>query len=103
MELDAPQVAGTTPHPRKLQSVLASCAARTGQPLNKQATSRDAGVTSVTAEAHLRLLEDLSIVARVPAWHTKRLYRLTRSPKVYVVDPGLAAHLAPYRRAGTGP
>ena len=93
VELDAPQVAGTTPHPRKLRSVLASCAARTGQPLNKQATSRDAGVTSVTAEAHLRLLEDLSIIARVPAWHTKRLYRLTRSPKVYVVDPGLAAHL----------
>ena len=93
VELDAPQVAGGSPRPQKLRAVLESCAARTGQELNKQATARDAGVTSVTADAHLRLLEDLSIIARVPPWHTKRLYRLTRSPKVHVVDPGLAAHL----------
>ena len=93
VELDAPQVSGGSPRPHKLRAVLESCAARTGQELNKQATARDAGVTSVTADTHLRLLEDLSIIARVPAWHTKRLYRLTRSPKVHVVDPGLAAHL----------
>ncbi len=93
VELDAPQVAGGSPRPQKLRAVLESCAARTGQELNKQATARDAGVTSVTADTHLRLLEDLSIIARVPAWHSKRLYRLTRSPKVHIVDPGLAAHL----------
>ncbi|MDE0267622.1 MAG: ATP-binding protein [Acidimicrobiaceae bacterium] len=93
VELDAPQIAGVNPRPRKLRAVLESCAARTGQELNKQATARDAGVTSVTADTHLRLLEDLSIVIRIPAWHTKRLYRLTRSPKVHVIDPGLAAHL----------
>ena len=93
VELDALQVAAGGPHPQKLRSVLASCAARTGRPLNKQATARDAGVTAVTGEAHLRLLEDLSIIVRIAAWHSKRLYRLTRSPKVYIVDPGLAAHL----------
>ena len=93
VELDAPQVSGGNPRPHKIRSVLDSCAARTGQELNKQATARDAGVTNVTADAHLKLLEDLSIIARVPAWHTKRLCRLTRSPKVHVVDPGLAAHL----------
>ncbi|MCY3579992.1 MAG: DUF4143 domain-containing protein [bacterium] len=92
-EFDAPQVAVGTPRPTKLRSVLTSCAARTGQVLNQAATARDAGVTSITAEAHLRLLEDLSIVVRLPAWHSKRLYRLTRSPKVHIADPGLAAHL----------
>lgn len=93
VELDAPQIAEGNPRPAKVRAVLESCTARTGQELNKQATARDAGTTSVTADAHLRLLEDLSIIARVPAWHSKRLYRLTRSPKIHVVDPGLAAHL----------
>jgi len=92
-EFDAPQIAVGTPRPTKLRSVLASCAARTGQVLNRAATARDASVTNTTAEAHLRLLEDLSIVVRLPAWHSKRLYRLTRSPKVHIADPGLAAHL----------
>ena len=93
VELDASQISAGTPRPHKLRAVLESCAARTGQELNKQATARDAGITAVTADTHLRLLEDLSIIERVPAWHDKRLYRLTRSPKVHIVDPGLAAHL----------
>lgn len=92
-EFDASRIADRTPRPTKLRAVLASCAARTGQVLNLAATARDAGVTAATAEAHVRLLEDLSIIARIPAWHSKRLYRLTRSPKVHVVDPGLAAYL----------
>ena len=92
-EFDAPQIAAGTPRPSKLRTVLASCAARTGQVLNQAATARDAGVAATTAEAHVRLLEDLSIIVRVPAWHSKRLYRLTRSPKVHIADPGLAAHL----------
>lgn len=93
VDLDAAQIAVGAPRPHKIRAVLESCAARTGQELNKQATARDAGVTAVTADSHLRLLEDLSIVQRIPAWHTRRLLRLTRSPKVHVVDPGLAAHL----------
>ncbi len=92
-DLDARQVASGRPEPQKLRAVLSSCAARTGQALNKQAVSRDAGVTAVTADAHLSLLEDLSVIVRIPAWHNKRLYRLTRSPKVYVSDSGIAAHL----------
>lgn len=93
VELDAPQIAAGSPRPHKIRAVLESCAARTGQELNKQATARDAGVTAVTADTHLRLLEDLSVVARIPPWHSKRLYRLTRSPKSHIVDPGLAARL----------
>ena len=92
-EFDAPQIAVGIPRPAKLRTVLSSCAARTSQVLNHAATARDAGVAAATAEAHMRLLEDLSIIVRIPAWHSKRLYRLTRSPKVHVVDPGLAAYL----------
>ncbi len=92
-ELDASAVAGGSPSAQKVRDVLGSCAARTALVLNKQATARDAGTSHATADAHLKLLEDLSIITRVPAWHSRRIQRLTRHPKVHIVDPGLAAHL----------
>lgn len=92
-ERDAAQLTLRSPQAPKLRAVLDSCAARTGQLLNKQAVARDSAVDVRTADAHVSLLEDLSVVVRIPAWHTQRVKRLTRSPKVHVMDPGLAAHL----------
>ncbi len=93
IDRDAQQISHRSPPPRKLRSVLESCAARTGRELNKQAVARDAGVDFRTADGYLGLLEDLCIINRLPAWHTKRLQRLTRSPKIVMTDPGIAAHL----------
>jgi len=93
VDRDAAQIAITNPRPRKLRSVLSSCVARTGQELNKEATARDADVAKMTANNYISLLEDLSIIRQVPAWHNKRLNRLNRSPKIHISDPGLAAHL----------
>jgi len=93
VDRDAAQVAGRTVPSQKLRAVFDSCVARTGRELNKQATAGDAGVDFRTADGYLDLLEALSVVARVPAWHTSRLQRLTRSPKVHVVDPGMAAYV----------
>ena len=92
-ERDAAQLTLRSPQAPKLRAVLESCVARTGQLLNKQAVARDAAVDVRTADAHVSLLEDLSVVVRIPAWHTQRVKRLTRSPKVHAIDPGLAAHL----------
>lgn len=44
-----------------------------------------------TADAYEALLRDLFVIDTVPAWSTNRLKRLVRSPKRYVVDPGLVA------------
>ncbi len=93
VDRDAAQVAGGNPQARKLRAVLSSCAARTGQELNKEATARDADVAKGTADTYISLLEDLQIVVRVAPWHSKRLQRLNRSPKIHITDPGLAAHL----------
>jgi len=92
-ERDVTQITEHSPRPAKLRTVLESCAARTGQLLNKQAAARDAGVNVRTADAHISMLEDLSVVMRVPAWHAHHVKRLTRSPKVHLVDPGMAASL----------
>ncbi len=48
-----------------------------------------AGVNRKTADAYERLLKNLMVVDRVPAWSSNRLKRLTRRPKRYLVDPSL--------------
>ena len=48
-----------------------------------------AGINRRTADAYEHLLTNLFVVERVPAWHSNRLKRLVRTPKRYVVDPGL--------------
>ncbi len=93
IDRDALPVSGRAPHIQKLRSVLESCAARTGLELNKRATADDVGIDFKTADRYLSLLEDLCVTSRVPAWHTKRLQRLTRSPKIHLADTGMAAHL----------
>lgn len=92
VELHAPQITKGNPRPHKIRAVLLSCATRTDQELNKQATARDVGVTNVTADTHLRLLEDLSIIVCADVAQQAAL-PATRFPKVHLVDPGLAAHL----------
>lgn len=96
IERDAPaakSLNGEATYNKKLAAVVDSCAARCAQELNLSATGRDAGVDRRTAESHLGLLEDLFVLRRVPAWHTKRLQRLNRSPKIHFLDAGMAAHL----------
>lgn len=46
-----------------------------------------------TLDNYIRLLEDLFLVRRLPAWGTTLASRTGKSPKVHVVDSGLASHL----------
>lgn len=92
IDRDAQQVSERTTQPAKLRAVFVSCVARTAQELNRKATARDADVDFRTAEHYIGLLEDLSVIIQLPVWHSKRLKRLTQTPKVHVVDPGMACH-----------
>ncbi len=60
-----------------------------------------AGLDHRTTKSYLDLLEDLRVIDRIPAWTTNRLSRMVKTPKYYVLDPGLAAHLSGDSRAGT--
>ena len=66
IERDALQVTPRSLQAPKLRAVLESSVARTGQELNKQATAKDAEVNVRTADSYLSLLEDLSVITRVP-------------------------------------
>ena len=89
-----------------MTDLLGLLAAQTGQLLNVSAAADRLGVSRATVESHLRLLEDLFLVVRLPAWGKTLRSRVSVKPKVHVVDSGLAARLlrlAPERLIGLDP
>lgn len=76
-----------------LGHLLRHMAAQTGQLLNTSKAGERAGLGRQTAESYVRLLEDLFLVVRLPAWGKTLRSRVSVKPKIHLVDPGLAAHL----------
>lgn len=72
--------------------VLASL--RTGQVLKVSELARDARLNAPTASRYLGLLEASFVVRRLGPHLANRASRLIKSPKLYLADSGLAAHLA---------
>ena len=68
-------------------------AARTGSHLNVANLSREIGMPQATLRRYVALLRTLLLVDVVPAWSGNPGQRLLKSPKLYVTDSGLAAHL----------
>ncbi|HMQ47080.1 MAG TPA: ATP-binding protein [Saprospiraceae bacterium] len=69
------------------------CAGRIGQPVNYAALAADVGVSPVTAKAWMGILETSHIVFLLPPYYRNFAKRITKSPKLYFYDSGLAAHL----------
>jgi len=69
------------------------CAGRVGQLLNLTSLGGDAGVSHPTAAEWIAVLEASDIVFRLRPHHANTRKRLTRSPKLYFHDVGLAAYL----------
>lgn len=75
------------------QTFLRLCAGRTGQLLNLSSLASDCGVSQPTARAWLSVLEASYIVFRLPPFFANLGKRLTKTPKLYFYDSGLAASL----------
>ena len=91
---------------QSLVELLAYLAGQTGQLLNLSKAAKVIGADRGTVEGHLRLLEDLFLVVRLPAWGKTLRSRVSAKPKVHVVDSGLAARLlrlTPARLAALDP
>ncbi len=72
---------------------LRATAARTGQLVNLADLARDADVAPNTAKSWLSILQTSGIVWLLPPWHTNLTKRLVKTPKLYLLDTGLAAYL----------
>ena len=68
-------------------------AGRVGQVVNLSGLSGEVGVTSATLGEWLSVLEDSFIVFRLQPYFSNISKRIVKSPKVYFVEPGLAAYL----------
>lgn len=76
-----------------LPELLSRLAAQSAQVVNVAKVAKAAGLEPRTAENYVRLLEALFLVRRLPPWGRTLRARTVRSPKLHLVDSGLAAHL----------
>ena len=72
---------------------LGLLATRSGQVLNKTDLAAPLGVSVPTITEWLSILEITGQVALVPPYFESFGKRLVKSPKLYLLDPGLACHL----------
>lgn len=75
------------------QRFLKLTAARTGQLLNMQSLASDAGISDKTARHWLSILETCYLIHFVRPHFANFGKRLTKSPKLYLTDVGLACAL----------
>ncbi len=78
---------------QKLARVLELLALRSAQLVNASALAGDLGLRRPTIDHYLAVLERLFLVRRLPAWHGNASKRLVKTPKVHLLDSGLAAAL----------
>ena len=69
-------------------------AARTAQILNFEDISKDVGISANTAKQWLSVLTTSGLVFLLQPYFKNITKRLIKSPKLYFLDTGLAAHLA---------
>jgi predicted AAA+ superfamily ATPase len=87
---DLAQIEGLVQLPRLLQLL----AVRNGSSLNVSSLARDCGIPHTTLTRYLDLLKKLYLLQMVPAWSADVDTRLTKAPRAYLVDTGLACYLA---------
>ena len=87
---DVARVRGTA----ELSRLVEILALRSANLLNVSALGSDLGMRRETVDQYLTVLERLFLVRRLPAWHRNEAKRLIKTPKIHLLDSGLAATLA---------
>ncbi|MCK5922152.1 MAG: ATP-binding protein, partial [Methylococcales bacterium] len=87
---DLANIDGLTVMPR----LLSLLAARVGGLLNMSELSRSSGIPNSTLKRYLSLMQATYLLQPLPAWSSNLGKRLIKSPKIHLIDSGLAAHLA---------
>lgn len=86
---DLTNINGLTELPRLMQLL----ATRNGSLLNMAELSRSSGIAQTTLKRYIALLETLFLIRLVPAWSSNLGKRLQKSPKLFLSDYGMTAHL----------
>jgi predicted AAA+ superfamily ATPase len=73
--------------------ILRLAAARSAALTNLSAIARELGIDYKTVGNHLRALEQLFLLIRLPAWHANLGHRVVRSAKMHISDTGMLCAL----------
>jgi hypothetical protein len=73
-----------------LPQIVALAAAQTGQLFNLAELASPFRLSRPTIGDYVTLLEQVFLIQRLPAWHSNRLSRLIKTPKLHVGDTGVA-------------
>ena len=76
-----------------LPQILGKLAGQTAQILNINKVAGDLRLTEDVVRSHTKLLEDVFMVYRLPAWGRTLVARTSAHPKIHVMDSGIAARL----------
>lgn len=76
-----------------LPRLLALAAAQTAQLLNVSDLAAPFQLSRPTIQDYVALLERVFLLERLPPWHSNRLSRLVKTPKLHIGDTGLACAL----------
>ena len=90
---DVAEIGGITDTVR-FRRFLTACASLIGQQVNYKTLSDATDISEITAKTWLRLLEGMSIVHLLSPYANNALSRLSKTPKLFFCDTGLAAYLS---------
>jgi predicted AAA+ superfamily ATPase len=77
----------------QMPALLRRLAGQTAQVLNVTTAAAGLGIDRTTAADYVKLLEAVFLVVRLEAWGTTLRSRAAGSPKIHLVDTGIAARL----------
>ncbi|MBK8246875.1 MAG: ATP-binding protein [Gemmatimonadetes bacterium] len=78
---------------RAFTNFVRLAAGSTACEINLSRLGGDAGVSHNTVKAWLSVLEASYLFFRLPGWHTNARKQVVKSPKLHVIDSGLACYL----------
>lgn len=76
-----------------LPKLLSLAASQTARLFNAADLAAPFSVSRPTIRDYLALLEQIFLIEQLPPWHNNRLSRLIKTPKMHLLDTGLAASL----------
>ena len=83
-----------------LPRLMRLTAVQTATLLNVSDLARSFELSQPTVRSYLELLERVFLLERLPPWHSNRLSRLIKTPKLHIGDTGLACALMGLNAAG---
>lgn len=76
-----------------LPRLLALAASQTARLFNATDLASPFSISRPTIREYLALLEQIFLIEQLPPWHSNRLSRLIKTPKMHLTDTGLACAL----------